>query len=576
MAESEASSTQEQLSREMRAQLAAITGGLAPDDYAQAWWDWYLNIAQAPQKQSDVAHAAFKAMMDNFSFAMQAATGQALAPAADDARFSSDAWKQWPFNMMARGYLNWAKVMQQATTNVPGMAPRSADLIGFSTRQMLDATSPANHLMSNPDLLELTREQSGQNLVTGFQNWLEDVSRTLKHDQPVGTENFKVGVNVAVTPGKVIFRNELIELIQYTPTTATVHPEPVLIVPAWIMKYYILDLSPQNSFVRYLVEKGHTVFVISWKNPNETERNLGMDDYHNKGIRAAIDAVASIVPDAKIHSVGYCIGGTLLSIAAAAMARDGDHRLASMTLLAAQMDFSEPGELSFFISPSQLAMLEAVMHKAGVLSSDKMGAAFGLLRSNDLLWTPAINTYVKGKREKLNDLMAWNSDGTRMPWRMHSEYLQQLYLQNDLANGRFKVDGKPIDLKSITLPMVVFGTETDHVAPWKSTYKARGLTSSSDYTYVLTNGGHNAGIVCGPVHPRRRFRELSWKDVGTTSAAAEWLDNANLHQGSWWPWWEQWLAAHSGTQNAAPPTVGNPAKGYNVLGDAPGDYVLQR
>jgi polyhydroxyalkanoate synthase len=569
-------SAQEQLSREMRAQLAAITGGLAPDDYAQAWWDWYLNIAQAPQKQTDIAHTAFQAMMDNFSFAMQASTGQSLAPASDDTRFSSDAWKQWPYNMMARGYLNWAKVMQQATTNVPGMAPRSADLLGFSTRQMLDATSPANHLMSNPELLELTREQSGQNLVSGFQNWLEDVSRTLKHDQPVGTENFKVGINVAVTPGKVIFRNELIELIQYAPVTSTVHPEPVLIVPAWIMKYYILDLSPQNSFVRYLVEKGHTVFVISWKNPNDTDRNLGMDDYHNKGIRAAIDAVCSIVPNSKIHAVGYCIGGTLLSIAAAAMARDGDDRLASMTLLAAQMDFSEPGELSFFISPSQLAMLEAVMHKAGVLSSDKMGAAFGLLRSNDLLWTPAINTYVKGKREKLNDLMAWNSDGTRMPWRMHSEYLQQLYLQNDLANGRFKVNGLPVDLKSIALPMVVFGTETDHVAPWKSTYKARGLTRSSDYTYVLTSGGHNAGIVCGPVHPRRRFRELTWKDATTSYDAAQWLDKATLHQGSWWPWWQQWLAAHSGAQNAPPPTLGNPTKGYSVLGDAPGEYVLQR
>jgi polyhydroxyalkanoate synthase len=570
------SSAEEQLSREMRAQLAAITGGLAPDDYAQAWWDWYLNVARAPQKQTDIAHTAFKAMLDNFSFAMQASTGKALAPASTDVRFSNDAWKQWPFNMMARGYLNWAKVMQQATTDVPGLAPRSADLVGFSTRQMLDATSPANHLMSNPELLELTREQSGQNLVNGFQNWLEDVSRTLKHDQPAGTENFKVGLNVAVTPGKVIFRNELIELIQYTPATGAVHPEPVLIVPAWIMKYYILDLSPQNSFVRYLVEKGHTVFVISWKNPNETDRNLGMDDYHDKGIRAAVDAVSAIVPDTKIHAVGYCIGGTLLSIAAAAMARDGDDRLASMTLLAAQMDFSEPGELSFFISPSQLAMLEAVMHKAGVLSSDKMGAAFGLLRSNDLLWAPAINTYVKGKREQLNDLMAWNSDGTRMPWRMHSEYLQQLYLQNDLANGRFKVNGRPIDLKSIALPMVVFGTETDHVAPWKSTYKARGLTRSGDYTYVLTSGGHNAGIVCGPVHPRRRFRELTWKDATTSCAAAEWLDKATLHQGSWWPWWQQWLAGHSGEQNAPPPSVGNPAKGYDVLGDAPGDYVLQR
>jgi polyhydroxyalkanoate synthase len=328
--------------------------------------------------------------------------------------------------------------------------------------------------------------------------------------------------------------------------------------------------------VRYLVEKGHTVFVISWKNPNETDRNLGMDDYHNKGIRAAIDAVGAVVPDAKIHAVGYCIGGTLLSIAAAAMARDGDQRLASMTLLAAQMDLSEPGELSFFISPSQLAMLEAVMHKAGVLSSDKMGAAFGLLRSNDLLWTPAINTYVKGKREKLNDLMAWNSDGTRMPWRMHSEYLQQLYLQNDLANGRFKVDGQPIDLKTIALPMVVFGTETDHVAPWKSTYKARGLTRSSDYTYVLTSGGHNAGIVSGPVHPKRRFRELNWKDASSQLEPGEWFQQAKLHEGSWWPWWQAWLAEHSQKERVSPPALGNASRGYGILADAPGTYVMQR
>jgi polyhydroxyalkanoate synthase subunit PhaC len=577
MAESvQGSTAEDQLAREMRAQLAAITGGLAPDDYAQAWWDWYLNITQAPQKQSEIAQTAFKALMDNFTFALQAAAGKPVAPVAEDPRFASDAWKQWPFNVMARGYLNWSKVVQQATSDVPGLAPRSADLVKFTTRQMFDAASPANHLLSNPELLELTRAQSGQNLVNGFQNWLEDAGRVAKHDLPVGTENFKVGVDVAVTPGKVIFRNELIELIQYAPTTATVHPEPVLIVPAWIMKYYILDLSPANSFVRFLVEKGHTVFMVSWKNPNEADRNLGMDDYHDKGIRAAIDAVAATVPNVKIHSVGYCIGGTLLSIAAAAMARDGRHELASMTLLAAQMDFSEPGELSFFISPSQLSMLEAVMHKAGVLSSDKMGAAFGLLRANDLLWAPALNTYVKGKREKLNDLMAWNSDGTRMPWRMHSEYLTQLYLQNDLAGGRFKVNGQTIDLKSITLPLVVFGTETDHVAPWKSTFKARGLTRSTDYTYVLTNGGHNAGIVCGPVHPRRRFRELTWRDSLTSCGPEQWLEKSTLHQGSWWPWWQQWLAAHSGAQTSVPPGFGNAAAGFKVLGNAPGEYVLQR
>jgi polyhydroxyalkanoate synthase len=577
MAESELeSNVQEDLAREMRAQLAAVTGGLALDDYAQAWWDWYLNIAQTPEKQSAIARTAFDGLADNFAFAMRASTGQPVAPAADDKRFASEAWNQWPFNVLARGYVNWEHAVQQATSNLPGLSQRSGDLVAFASRQVLEATSPANYLLANPELLEVTRVQSGQNLVTGFKNWLEDIDATLKQKPPAGSEAFKVGENVAVTPGKIVYRNELIEVIQYASTTPRVHAEPILIVPAWIMKYYILDLSPRNSLVRYLVDKGHTVFMISWKNPDETDRNLGMDDYHNRGIRDALQVVTSIVPNVDIHAVGYCIGGTLLSIAAAELARAGDHRLASLTLFAAQTDFSEPGELSLFISPSQLSMLEAVMHKSGVLRSDKMGASFALLRARDLLWTPAINTYVKGNREKLNDLMAWNSDGTRMPFRMHSEYLKQLYLQNDLAGGRFRVNGEVINLAAITLPMFVLGTETDHVAPWKSTYKARALTRSADYTFLLTSGGHNGGIVCGPVNVKRRYRELTWTDAETALDPDQWMQRAPLHQGSWWPSWQAWLAARSGPCNAPPPALGNRPAGYGILGDAPGEYVLQR
>jgi polyhydroxyalkanoate synthase len=577
MAESDlGSSVQENLAREMRAQLAAVTGGLAPDDYAQAWWDWYLNIAQAPGKQTAIAKTAFESLMDNFAFAMQASTGQPVAPAAEDKRFASEAWNQWPFNVLARGYVNWEHVVKEATSNLSGLPRRSADLVEFASRQVLEAASPANYLLANPELLEVTRAHSGQNLVAGFKNWLEDIDTTLKHKPPAGSEAFKVGENVAVTPGKIVYRNELIEVIQYSATTSSVHAEPLLIVPAWIMKYYILDLSPRNSLVRYLVEKGHTVFMISWKNPHATDRELGMDDYHNKGIRAALNVVSAIVPNVDIHAVGYCIGGTLLSIAAAELARIGDHRLASMTLFAAQTDFSEPGELSLFISPSQLSMLEAVMHKAGVLSSDKMGASFALLRARDLLWTPAVNTYVKGNREKLNDLMAWNSDGTRMPFRMHNEYLKQLYLQNDLAGGRFAVNGEVINLEAVTVPMFVLGTETDHVAPWKSTFKARALTRSTDYTFVLTSGGHNGGIVCGAVNPKRRYRELTWKDARSRLEPDQWLQQAALHPGSWWPSWQAWLAAHSGARDASPPTLGNQAAGYGIFGDAPGNYVLER
>lgn len=570
------SNVQDDLAREMRAQLAAVTGGLAPDDYAQAWWDWYLNLAQTPDKQTEIVQTAFQALADNFSFAIQASTGKPVAPASDDKRFASDAWNQWPFNVMARGYLNWEQLVKQATSEIPGLSRRSADLVAFASQQVLEAASPANHLLANPELLELTRAQSGQNLVAGFKNWLEDIDATLNHKPPAGSEEFKVGENVAVTPGKIVYRNELIELIQYSATTPSVHPEPILIVPAWIMKYYILDLSPRNSLVRYLVDKGHTVFMISWKNPNEIDRNLGMDDYHDKGIRDALSAVAAIVPNAKIHAVGYCIGGTLLSIAAAALAREGDQSLASMTLFAAQTDFSEPGELSLFISPSQLSMLEAVMHKAGVLSSDKMGASFALLRARDLLWTPAINSYVKGNRAKLNDLMAWNSDGTRMPWRMHTEYLNQLYLQNDLAGGRFRANGELINLAAITVPMYVLGTETDHVAPWQSAYKTRAMTRSTDYTFVLTSGGHNGGIVCGPVNPKRRYRELTWKNAESSLDPGQWMQQATLHQGSWWPSWQEWLAARSGPSDAPVPNLGNESAGYGIQGDAPGDYVLAR
>jgi polyhydroxyalkanoate synthase subunit PhaC len=303
---------------------------------------------------------------------------------------------------------------------------------------------------------------------------------------------------------------------------------------------------------------------------------LGMDDYLRLGIRAAVDAVSRIVPEQRIHSVGYCIGGTLLSIAVAAASADGDQRLASMTLLAAQQDFSEPGELSVLISPSQLDMLEAVMSRTGVLDSEQMGAAFSLLRSRDLLWTPAVNTYLRGKRESPNDLMAWNADGTRMPCRMHAEYLRQLYLNNALARGEFQAEGRGVDLKAVRLPMFVVGTETDHVAPWKSVYKARGLTRSADYTFLLTSGGHNAGIVSGPVHPRRRHRVRTWLDASETLAPEVWFETTKPRSGSWWPTWQQWLAQHSAQSRVAPPPMGSAAAAYAPLADAPGDYVLQR
>jgi len=565
------------LERALREQMATITGGLAPDVYVNAWWDWLLNLAKEPPQQRKLAEDAMAKTAETLTFAAQAAaTREPLSPAVSDARFEGTAWSQWPFNVYAQGYRNYADWWQNALSAVHGVAPENKRTLDFMARNALEVLSPANYLATNPELLDATRAEAGANLVRGFGNWLEDVQRTFGGKTQPGSENFVIGSDIAATPGKVVLRNDLIELIQYAPATETVFAEPILIIPAWIMKYYILDLSANNSLVSYLVSQGHTVFMVSWKNPTESDRNLGMDDYLRLGVRAAFDAVSRIVPDQEVHSVGYCIGGTLLSIAEAVFAAEGDHRTATMTLLAAQQDFSEPGELSLFISPSQIDMLEAVMNRTGVLKSEQMGGAFTLLRARDLLWTPAVNSYVRGKRESPNDLMAWNADGTRMPCRMHSEYLRQLYLNNALARGEFQVDGRLADLASIQVPMFVVGTETDHVAPWKSVYKARGLTRSADYTFLLTSGGHNAGIISGAVHPRRRHRVRTWLNAAETLSPEAWFDSTPPRSGSWWPSWEEWLVQHSAAEKVAPPQMGSAAAGYVPLADAPGEYVLQK
>jgi polyhydroxyalkanoate synthase len=566
--------------REFRAQVAQMTAGLAPTAFTSAWADWAMHMALAPAKRAELRQDALVRAQDTWAFALRALAGAPLPPAEGlngdaDRRFAGEAWSQFPFNVYARAYQNSVALMKDAVRDVGGVTDYHSQLIEFAVRLLLDASSPSNYLASNPELLALTQSEQGQNLVRGLQHVIEDTKRTLDGAAPAGTDAFEVGRNVAVTPGKVVLRNELIELIQYSPTTKTTYAEPVLIVPAWIMKYYILDLSERNSMVKYLVDQGHTVFMMSWKNPDERDRNIGMDDYLDKGLHAALDAVSAIVPKRKIHAVGYCIGGTLLSIGAAALARDRDERLASVTMFAAQTDFSEPGELAFFINPSQLALLEATMHKKGVLESRQMGGAFALLRAQDLVFQPFVDQYLKGQRAPMIDLMSWNADGTRMPWRMHSEYLYRLYLDNELATNRFPVGGKLIRLSDIRVPMFVVGTEADHVAPWKSVYKVDNLVRSDDFTFLLTAGGHNAGIICGPVHPKRHYRVKTRRLADPHLAPEDWMEAATKHDGSWWPAWQGWLAAHSGAK-VKPPAIGAPAKGYKAIADAPGTYVKQR
>ncbi|MBK6351634.1 MAG: alpha/beta fold hydrolase [Proteobacteria bacterium] len=570
----------DEASRELLVALGQLTGGMSPQAFGGAWWNLLSRLALAPGRQAQIAQTAIQQAIALAQFTGSAMTGQdeAVAPQAAGTpyanRFADPAWAKFPFNVLAQSFITAAELAREAVKGVPGTDAAAANVVGFTVREGLELLAPDNYLPTNPQLLEQTRAEGGRNLVRGVKYLIEDVQRSLEGLGPVGVEDYQVGEQIAVSKGKVILRNSLMELIQYSPTTPKVYAEPVLVVPAWIMKYYILDLSPKNSLVKYLTDLGHTVFMISWKNPTAADRDLTMDDYLSLGVLAALDAINKVVPKRKVHGVGYCIGGTLLAIAAAAMAQKEDERLATVTMFAAQTDFSEPGELSVFISPAQLAMLEALMWKKGVLESRQMGGAFQMLRTYDLLWSPSVATYLKGERTGVNDLMSWNADGTRMAYRMHTDYLHQLYLNNDLAEGRYVALGEALDLAAVEVSMFVVGTETDHVAPWQSVYKVGKLVRSKDYTFCLTSGGHNAGIISGPVHPKRRHRVLTTKAGARLPSPAQYMKKVEPAPGSWWPTFAAWLAGHSTQTKVAPPKMG--AAGYKPVCDAPGEYVLAR
>lgn len=568
------------IDRSLNASIARFSMGLSPAALAHAYLDWATHLAFAPGKRLQLVDKAARKSVRFANYARRCATqgGRAeccIEPLPQDRRFEGEAWQQWPFNFIHQAFLLNQQWWHNATTGVRGVAKQHETMVEFASRQILDMFSPSNFLLTNPELLEQTVRKGGANLVSGFQNFVEDWERSIAGRKPVGAENFEVGRDVAVTPGKVVYQNRLIELIQYEPATEKVRPEPVLIVPAWIMKYYILDLSPQNSLVRYLTEQGFTVFMISWKNPTPEDRDLGMDDYRTLGVMAALDAVNAIVPGQKPHAVGYCLGGTLLAIAGAAMAREGDERLQSITLLAAQTDFTEAGELMLFINESQLAFLEDMMWEQGFLDTKQMAGAFQMLRSNDLVWSYMVRNYLMGERQPMIDLMAWNADATRMPYRMHAEYLRRLFLNNELAEGRYVVDGRPVALTDIRAPIFAVGTERDHVAPWRSTYKIHLLADTDEVTYLLTTGGHNAGIVSEPGRDGRSYRVMTKRADERYIDPDTWLAQAPQKQGSWWPEWVAWLSDRSGPP-VEPPAMGAAEAGYPPLREAPGEYVLQQ
>ncbi len=565
------------LDRALAANLARLTAGISPSVLWLAYLDWLIHIGLSPSKGAQLGEKAVRKSLRLALHAQQAMADPeappCIEPLPQDKRFSGEAWRQWPYNLLYQSFLLTQQWWHVATSDLRGMDRRNERIVNFVSRQLLDMVSPSNLPWLNPEVRETTLREGGANLLRGAENFIEDWERAVAGKRPVGAESYQVGRDVAVTPGKVVLRNRLIELIQYAPATETVHAEPVLIVPAWIMKYYILDLSPHNSLVKYLVERGHTVFMISWLNPTSEDRDLRLDDYRRLGILAALDAIDAIVPERRVHGVGYCLGGTLLAMTAAALARDSDSRFASLSLLATQIDFRHSGELMLFINDSQVDYLESLMWDQGYLDTHQMAGAFQQLRSNDLIWSRLVQDYLLGKRRGMSDLMAWNTDLTRMPYAMHSEYLRRFFLNNDLAGGRYEVDGRPVAISDIRAPIFAVGTTKDHVAPWRSAYKIH-LLADSETTFLLTTGGHNAGVVSEPEHRNRSYQVATKRETDYYVDPETWLARTPRKEGSWWPEWQAWLAARSSAQVAAP-GLGAAEAGYPPLQDAPGSYVLQ-
>lgn len=561
--------------RAIRAAVARASRGIAWPSLVSAWADWYWHLAAAPGKQMELASKAQRKAARFALYAAQCAQGgtePCILPLPQDRRFVDPGWQQFPFNLIHQSFLLTQQWIWNATNHVTGVSRHHERMVTFTARQMLDMVSPTNYLWTNPEVLARTAETGGSNLVEGVGQWWQDVlSMAAGRPQADGVK-FRPGQEVAVTPGKVVLRNDLIELIQYAPATSKVYAEPVLIVPSPILKYYILDLSPHNSLVKYLVEHGHTVFMLSWRNPDVRDRELGVDHYLRLGIRAAVDAAGAICGGCKLHAVGYCLGGTFLATLAASMAGAGNEPFASLTLLAAEVDFTEAGELSIFIDDSQLAYLEDLTWEQGYLDGKQMSGAFTLLNSNDLIWSRVVRQYLMAEPQKHTDLSSWNVDITRLPHRMHTEYLRNLYLNNDLASGRLRYDGRAVALADIRAPIFLVGTERDHVAPWKSVYMLN-LYADADITFCLTSGGHNVGIVNPPTDdgPPRHYRIATKREDDRYIDPDQWYSRNEPHGGSWWPAWQAWLAERSDGQGA-PPKMGN--TDYLPIGNAPGTYVL--
>ncbi|HEX6691617.1 MAG TPA: class I poly(R)-hydroxyalkanoic acid synthase [Burkholderiales bacterium] len=490
-------------------------------------------------------------------------------PAKGDARFKDQDWSSnFVFDYIKQSYLIAARHIREAVAGVEGLPPDSEKKVAFFTRQYVDALAPTNFLMTNPQVLRETVSSGGQNLVKGLHNLLNDLEKGGGELRVSMTDEkaFQLGKNVATSPGKVVFQTELMQLIQYQPLTRDVYKRPLVIIPPWINKYYILDLREKNSFIRFAVEQGHTVFVLSWVNPDARLAQKGFEDYMTEGPLAALDYIEQATGEKQVNFIGYCLGGTLLGATLAYLKAKSQDRVACATFFVSLLDFSQPGELGVFIDEAQVANLEKKMNQRGYLEGSEMAGTFNLLRANDLVWSFVVNNYLMGKDPFPFDLLYWNADSTRMPARMHSFYLRNMYIRNLMGKpGGISLGGVPIDLSKVTVPAYFISTAEDHIAPWKTTYKGAKYLGGP-VRFVLGGSGHIAGIVNPPAAKKYQF----WTNEAMPETPETWLQTATQKPGSWWEDWQAWMDKQNAGEKVPARVPQKP------LEDAPGSYAMLR
>ena len=543
---------------------------------AQAFFQAWGQLLADPFKLAEAQMRFWQDSMALWQTSMLKLMGQEVQPVAEaaqgDRRFKHQDWQQnFLYDYIRQSYLIAARHLHGTLGKVEGLDEQTARKVDFYTRQYIDALSPSNFLLTNPEVMRETVASGGQNLVKGLNNLLEDLSRGGGQLRLRMTDEnaFKLGANIATTPGSVVFQNDLIQLIQYAPTGETVHRRPLLVIPPWINKYYILDLRESNSFVKWATGQGHTVFVVSWVNPDKKLAHKRFDDYLTEGVLDALDAMKKATGEREANVIGYCLGGTLLACALGYLAAKKDERIVSATFFASLIDFSEAGELEVFIDEQQIAALEKRMQERGYLEGSEMATTFNMLRSNDLIWSFVVSNYLLGRDPFPFDLLYWNSDSTRMPAAMHSFYLRTMYLKNLLAQpGGIELAGTPIDLTRVKTPLYFVSTVEDHIAPWRSTY-AGAKCFKSPVRFVLGGSGHIAGIVNPPAGGKYSY----WTNPKLPATPEEWQKGATQQAGSWWPDWAKWVAQHAGDK--VPARV--PGKGkLKVIEAAPGAYARMR